>query len=57
MTVTQRLFIAGLLPEWDTAARTRNRERMIDLLVTVGLVYQAEWFADAILTNLILYSF
>jgi hypothetical protein len=51
MTVTERLILAGLLREWDAAAQTRNRERMIDLLCSVGLVDQAEWFADAILTS------
>jgi hypothetical protein len=32
MTTNERLFDAGLLSKWDAAARSRNRERMIELL-------------------------
>jgi hypothetical protein len=51
MTVNERLSEAGLLPEWDAAARSRNRERMIDLLGKVDLANQAEWIADTILSK------
>ena len=47
----ERLFEAGLLPEWDAAARSRNRDRMIELLGRVDLGDQAEWIADTVLSN------
>ena len=57
MTVNERLFEAGLMPEWDAAARSRNRERMIELLGKVDLGDQAEWIADTILSNPAKYGF
>jgi hypothetical protein len=51
MTVNERLFEAGLSAEWDAAARSRNRARMIELLGKVDLEDQAEWMADTILSN------
>jgi hypothetical protein len=51
MTTNERLFEAGLLSEWDGAKRSRNRERMIELLGKVDLGDQAEWIADTILSN------
>jgi len=35
MTGNERLGAAGLLDEWDTALRTRDRDRMIALLRSV----------------------
>jgi hypothetical protein len=37
MTVNERLFTAGLLEAFDDAARRRDRERLVDLLVQVEL--------------------
>jgi hypothetical protein len=51
MTTNERLFEAGLLSEWNAAARSRNRERMIELLGKVDLGDQAEWIADTVLAN------
>jgi hypothetical protein len=51
MTTNERLFDAGLLSEWTAAARSRNRERMIELLGKVDLGGQAESITDAFLSN------
>jgi hypothetical protein len=51
MTTNDRLFDAGLLSEWNAAARSHNRDRMIELLGKVDLEDQAEWIADTILSN------
>jgi hypothetical protein len=32
ITTNERLFEAGLLSEWNVAARSRNRDWMIELL-------------------------
>jgi hypothetical protein len=32
MTVNERLFVLGLLEEFDVAARARDRARMIEIL-------------------------
>lgn len=51
MTTNERLFDAGLLSEWTAAARSRDRERMIDLLGKVDLADQAESITDTVLSN------
>jgi RNAse (barnase) inhibitor barstar len=51
MTVNERLSSAGIMADWDAAAKSRNRKRMIALLCRVGLADQAEQIADAILSN------
>lgn len=51
MTTNERLFEAGLLSEWTAAARSRNRERMIELLGKVDLGDQAESLTDTVLSN------
>jgi hypothetical protein len=51
MTTNERLFEAGLMSEWERAARSRNRERMIELLAKVDLGDQAEWIADTVLSK------
>lgn len=38
MTVNERLFVAGLLDQFDDAARARDRARMIRLLSLVQVV-------------------
>lgn len=57
MTVNERLFVAGLLSEWDEAARARNRNRMIELLTRVDLARDAAKICDAVLANPTLYGF
>jgi hypothetical protein len=48
MTVNERLFVAGLIDEFDAAARRRDRETMIELLARVA-VARPEWSVDLIL--------
>jgi hypothetical protein len=33
MTVNERLFSLGLINQWDEAAKTRNRQKMIETLL------------------------
>ena len=52
MTVNERLFVAGTLEHFDTAARHRDRSAMIALLLAVELgEQQAAHTTDAILNN------
>jgi hypothetical protein len=57
MTVNERLFAAGILNDWDAAATSRNRERMIELLGRVELADQAEQIVNTVLANPGLYGF
>jgi hypothetical protein len=57
MTVNERLFEAGLLEQWDNAARARDRRTMIEILSRVDLESQAEWIADMVLANPPKYGF
>ena len=57
MTVNERLFAAGLLDAWDEAVRGRNRSRMIEVLLEVGLAHDAEPISDAVLANPKFYGF
>jgi hypothetical protein len=41
MTVNERMFVAGLLPEWDQAVLNKNREKLTELLKQVELADQA----------------
>jgi hypothetical protein len=50
MTLNERLFDAGLMEAFDTAARDRDRAEMIRILAKVK-VEDAAWSADAILSN------
>jgi hypothetical protein len=50
MTVNERLFAAGLLLDFDEAAKHRDRERMINILRQVR-VGTPEWSVDTILAN------
>jgi hypothetical protein len=50
MTVNERLFAAGLLDEFDAAARARDRARMIEILAKVE-VGDPAWAVDTILEN------
>lgn len=50
MTVNERLFSAGLIEQYDDAARRRDRELMIQLLRRVE-VQTPEWSVDVILAD------
>ena len=50
MTVNERLYSAGLIDTFDAAARTRDRESMIDILSKVA-VESAAATVDAILAD------
>lgn len=52
MTVNERLIAAGLLSAFDTAARSRDKSNMIDILLQVQLsADQAEETVNAILND------
>jgi hypothetical protein len=56
MTVNERLFEAGLVEAFKTAARARNRSEMIRILSDVD-VEDAAWSADTILKQPDKYGF
>ncbi len=52
MTLNERLFTAGLLEQFDDAARNADRARMLGLLLKVGLSEpEAQRSVDAILSS------
>ena len=52
MTVNERLFSAGILDQFDDAARRRDREAMLAYLRRVAMTdSQAAWTTDTILAN------
>lgn len=51
VTTNERLWAAGLLDEFEKAARARDREGMIELLRRVDLGDQAAWIADTLLAR------
>jgi hypothetical protein len=57
MTTNERLYVAGLMPEWDAAAVSRDRKRMVEVLGKVGLASQADQIADTVLANPKRYGF
>lgn len=57
MTTNERLYFAGLMPEWDSAARSRDREGMVYILGRVGLASQADQIAESVLANPKRYGF
>lgn len=57
MTTNERLYFAGLMPEWDAAAQSRNRERMVEILSRVGLGSQANDIAGTVLADPKRYGF
>lgn len=58
MTVNERLFTAGTIEQFDSAARQRDRAAMIALLLAVELdEQQAAQTADTILLNPRQYSY
>jgi hypothetical protein len=51
MTVNERLFSAGLRDQFDAAARSRDRRRMIALLVAVEIADEASRIVDTVIAN------
>ncbi len=52
MTVNERLFVCGLFPQFEKAAKERRREDMISVLLEVAMTKeQAAHTVDGILTN------
>ena len=49
MTVYERLFVKGILKEWDAAVSRRDREAMIKLLDQVELADQAPSIVESAL--------
>ena len=50
MTVNERLFVAGLLEQFDSAAKTRSKGKMIEILIQVNISPdEAASIADKIL--------
>jgi hypothetical protein len=50
LTAIERLDLAGLRSQFDTAARARGRSEMVRLLTQVELP-DASWLADTIISN------
>ena len=50
MTVNERLFVAGLIEQFDSAAEARDRERLIEILKLVELTQEE---ADSMVTGLL----
>ena len=58
MTVNERLFSLGLIDQWDVAAKARDRDRMIQVLVQCAMSpEQCEKTTDAVLKNPSMYGF
>jgi hypothetical protein len=58
MTVNERLFNANLLSAFDTAAKKRDRKKMIEILVKVEFTDpQAQETTDTILKNPSMYNY
>jgi hypothetical protein len=57
MTVNERLSVAGLLDEWDTAIGTGDRQRAIQILGQVDMAGQAAQAVDTVLDNPGFYGF
>jgi hypothetical protein len=58
MTVNERLYSLGLIDQFDGAAKTRNRQRMIEVLLQCAFSQeQSEQTADAVLKNPATYGF
>ena len=58
MTTNERLFTGGLLDEWDAAAKSRDRNSMIEILKRVEFTHdEAASIADRVLANPEKYGF
>ena len=52
MTVNERLFVAGLLVQFDKATQTGNRAEMIELLRRVEIdIEESDRIVDAVLRH------
>ena len=52
MTVNERLFACGVLDKWDSAARLRKRQEMIEILCSAAMTeQQAAETTDAVLRD------
>jgi hypothetical protein len=49
MTVNERLFVSGLMGEWDRAVQREDREKLTELLGKVELADQAATIVDSVL--------
>ncbi len=56
-TVNERLLLAGLIGEWNAAVKSRDRNRMIEILCNVQLESQAAEITDRILAHPNRYGF
>lgn len=58
MTVNERLFSLGLMDQFEGAAKVRNRQRMIEVLLQCAFSQdQSEQTTDAVLKNPAMYGF
>ena len=58
MTINERLAELGLFDEWDDAARRRDRQAMVDILLRCAMSQAyAEMSVDAFLANPEKYGF
>lgn len=51
MTVNERLFVSGLMGEWDRAVQREDREKLTELLGKVELADQAATIVDSVLNR------
>ena len=57
MTTNERLFAAGLLDDFERAAKSKDPKRMVEILSRVGLASQAEWITEVTLSDPHKYGF
>lgn len=58
MTVNERLYVMGLLEEWDVAAKAKDREKMINILSRCAMTKEEyEGTISAVLNNPAKYGF
>ncbi|RII25738.1 MAG: hypothetical protein CXR30_18320 [Geobacter sp.] len=58
MTVNERLFSLGLTDQWDKSAKSRNRQKMIEVLLQCAFSQeQSEQTTDAVLKSPAKYGF
>lgn len=57
MTTNERLFVTGLIGEWDAAINAGDRQQAIHLLNQVDLETQAAEIVDKVLTDPPKYGF
>jgi hypothetical protein len=58
MTVNERLWVCGVFEKWVDAAKRRNREDMVSVLMSVAFTeLQAGYTTDAVLKNPAYYGF